>query len=284
MSSATTTGENGGKFVKAEHLAIDPPFELKCNKPNVTLKYAVVSFVSPENRIQQRFIHDANRFLYHDVNKQIIDTTTNLARNVNTEFDNLLEKKIKTYKSSKDQNYKMVAEILESCRQEVKLNEDEQVTKTLRTYKIDQDELHDRFETYKVQNAKELETEFTQKFGDETSVRGFKIRSAHDDENDAKAFAKKAHQSESVVNTFIAPFGYWVPWDPNADAVQDQDYMVKELNDLMAKKKLNEEQRDEYFQKRKQMMMDSTEKDNSKELKDTLHQRLQQLKEHRNKK
>lgn len=282
---SSPSAPNGGKFVKAEHLVIDPPFELKCHKPNVTLKYAVVSFVSPENRIQQRFLHDANRFLYHDVNKQIIDTTTNLARNVNTEFANLLEKKIKTYKSSKDPNYKMVAEVLESCRREINLNEDEQVTKTLRTYKVDQDELTDRFETYKVQNAKELESDFTQKYGEETSVRGFKVRSAHDDENEARAYAKKVHQSvESVVNTFVAPIGYWVPWDPTADAVQDQDYMVKDLNDLMAKKKLNEEQRDEYFQKRKQMMMDNTEKDNNKELKETLHQRLQQLKEHRSKK
>ena len=175
---------------KAEHLKIDPPVEIECKKPVFKQNWAVISFISPEDRIKQRFLYDANRFLYHDINKQIIDTTTNVVRNVNTSFNNLLEKKIASYKSSKDPTYKHVAEILDSVRKELPLNEDDQIDQTLRTYRIDQAELTDRFETYKVQNDKELEADFSKENGEEVNVRGFKVRGTFEKVEGARERAK----------------------------------------------------------------------------------------------
>src|SRR5438874_966975 len=113
---------NNGKVT--DYLKVDPPLIIDCKKNQMRQNWAVVSFVSPEDRIQQRFLYEANRFLYHDVNKQIVDTTTNLARNINTEFNKILEKKINSYKSSNELAYKAAADILDRVKQELQLNED----------------------------------------------------------------------------------------------------------------------------------------------------------------
>lgn len=264
---------------KAEHLAVDPPVVTTCQKPQFTQNWALASFVSPEERIKERFIFEANRFLYHDVNKQLMDTTSNLVKGINTDVNKILERKIDMCKSASDPIYKTVATLLDEARKELQLSEDEQVEKTLRTYRIDQDELLDRFETYKARSHKELEAEFEKTHGATTSVRGFKVRGTYEDLVEAKAWAKKVREEiEPFVHTFIFPVGYWVPFDPVADAVQDQEYMVPELNDLMAQKKKNAEQRDEFFAKRKQMMMDDAEKDKNKVLRERLEQKLKEKK------
>ena len=39
----------------------------------------------------------------------------------------------------------------------------------------------------------------------------------------------------------------WVPWDPNPDVAQDQEYMLDELNNLMGQYKENVESVKEVF-------------------------------------
>jgi hypothetical protein len=267
---------------KAEHLTVDPEIVIQCDKPTMTQKYALVSFVSPDDRIKQRFMYEANRFLFHDVNKQIMDTTTNLVKMVNANFAKILDNKIESYKSAKDPVYKAAVEILEKTKQDFLLNEDEQVANTLRTYKIDQEELTDRFDAYKTLNNADLEKEFNLQFGKEPSVRGFKFRGAFENIDEARKRVSYLHKEvESFAHTFIVPPGHWVPWDPNADAVQDQEYMVPELNTLVGERKKNSEQKDEFFAKRKQMMMESTDQTQRKILEDKLKQRIKEQQEQR---
>jgi hypothetical protein len=273
------------KLIKAEHLKIDPPIVIKCDKREMIQKHAVMSFVAPMDRIKMRFMFEANRFLYHDVNKQIIDTTINVTRDVNTAFKTLLEKKIATYKTSSDPIYKASAELLESTMKELQLNEDEQCTKVLRAYKQDQQELLDRFETYKIQNDKVLEADFNEKYTDQTSVMGFKFRGAYEDYDVAcKQVEFLQKNVEPHIHTFVAPAGYWCPFNPNADAVQNQEYMVPELNRVVGGEKQNAEQREEFFAKRKQMMIDDVDQTHNKELHNKLRQRLQEQKQQRTRK
>lgn len=258
-----------------DYLKVDPPLIINCTKPQMTQSWAVVSFLSPEERIKQRFAFEANRFLYNDVNKQIMDTTTNIVRDTNTEFQQLIEKKINSYKTSSDSIYQAAANILENVAKELMLDEDDSVNKVLRKYRIDQQEILDRFEVYKTLNNKELEADFNKEFTSETSVRGFKIRGAYEELADAQARAKEARDKfEPAVHSFAVPVGYWCPWDPNADSVQDQDYMLPELNDLMGKYQRNVEQRNDFFQKRQQMMMENANDSKDKQLREKLKQRL----------
>lgn len=260
---------------KEDHLKEDAPVVLDVRKKDqITLEWAVGSFISPEDRIKQRFLFESSKFLYHDVNKQIMDTTVNIARNINNEFNQVLEKKVASYQSSNSEVYKAAAELLSAISKELNLNEDDQVNKVLRKYRIEHDELADRFEVYKRINSGELEAEFNQKYTDETSVRGFKCRGAFPSQEQARKHAKEARASEPGVHSFIYPVGKWVPWDPDADAVQDEDYMLPELNDMMGRYKRNAEQRNEFFAKRQQLMMDESNESKAKKHKEALEQKL----------
>jgi hypothetical protein len=68
--------------------------------------------------------------------------------------------------------------------------------------------------------------------------------------------------------------GYWLPWNPNADAIQDQDYMLPELNDLMEKYQRNVEQRNEFFDKNKRSQMENSKTGRNEQLRERLRQRL----------
>jgi len=81
---------------------VDPALLVECGKPIREQKWAVVSFISPEDRIKQRTIYEMNRFLYHDVNKQIMDTTINTVKNTNEEFKKILQKNLQSYKFISD--------------------------------------------------------------------------------------------------------------------------------------------------------------------------------------
>lgn len=273
--------------IAAKSLIIDPPLVVDCAKLQMKQNWAIISFISPEDRIKCRFIYEANRFLYTDVNKQLADTTINLTRNINIAFRKNLESKVSKYKSSDDPTYQATAELLSKVMDEIVLNEEEEMTRCLRSYKLDQQELLDRFEVYKTQNTKELESDFNLQFGSETSIRGVKVRGVFEDLADARKQAEKLrNEYEPNIHAFVIPVGYWCPWDPSADAIQDQQHMVPELNDLMEKYNRNVEERNQFYEKRKQMLMESASASNQQnnELHDRLKQRLAEKKNQRNKK
>lgn len=265
-----------------DYLKIDPPLITKCDKPEMKQSWAVVSFISPEEIIQQRFFFEANKFLYNDINKQIMSTTSNIVKNINATLIKSIENKINSYKSSENPVYQAAANLLEEINSELLLDEDDQINKVIRTYKIDQQELTDRFLVYKNQNSQELEADFNKKIKDLTSVRGLKIRGVFEELSEAQNRAKFVRDKlESGIHAFVVPVGYWCPWDPSADSIQDQDYMIPQLNDLMGKYQRNVEQRNEFFQKRQQMMMDDAQETKEQNLKEKIKQKLAEKKKQR---
>jgi hypothetical protein len=233
---------------KTAHLVVDPPFIYECKKPEFLQQYALVSFVSPEDNIQKRFFYSANKFLYHDVNSKIIENGNRVAMNLNSKISNILVKKIETYESSEEPQYQLVNAILKECLTSISLDVEEEANKFMEIYRIDQTEIEDKFETYLVQNKLQLDTEINNLLNKETSVRGFKIRGVFEDLEYAKRKAKElVTMNETFINIFVAPVGHWVPYDPNPDAIEDQEYMISELDNLMKEKKKNQEKREEFF-------------------------------------
>src|SRR5258706_5012724 len=101
-----------------DNLKVDPELVVNCRSGQMKQKWTIVSFISPEDRIKQRFFYEANRFLYYDVNKQIVDTTINLTKNINSELINLLDQKIQSYQSSNEESYHIAMKILQQTRQD----------------------------------------------------------------------------------------------------------------------------------------------------------------------
>ena len=74
----------------------------------------------------------------------------------------------------------------------------------------------------------------------------------YDTKNEADIRARVLQKLDRSHHVFVAPVGYWLPWDPSADAVKDQVYQEEQLNELMRNYKVNEVKRDQYYQEQKE--------------------------------
>lgn len=266
-----------------DYLKQDPPVIIETDKPTYEQKWAVMSFISPEDQIKQRFIIESNEFLYNDINKQLIDTTTNIVRNTNQRLLDNLQTQLTKLSTSNEELYKQVSQLLTTVQQSLILDEDVEVAKVMRTYKLDKQDITDRFELYKTENQKELDNMVNQQLDNRSSVCGVKVRGCYEDLEKARARAKQMRDEvEPAIHAFVAPVGYWCPWDPSADSIQDQDYMNKELNNLMEQKLRNAQQRDEFFKKRKDMLQKQSEVSKEEQLKQKLKEKLKLQQQKRN--
>ena len=113
----------------------------------------------------------------------------------------------------------------------------------------------DIWEQYKVFVLKEestLEQKFYEANKFQTSIRGIKVRGVYDTEQEARIRCQVLQRIDKAHNVFVAPIGYWVPWDPSPDRIEDQVYQEKQLNELMKHYNENEKKRDAYYQQQKE--------------------------------
>ena len=66
---------------------------------------------------------------------------------------------------------------------------------------------------------------------------------------------------EPNFHVFIGQVGYWLPWDPEADRVQDEVYLNSQLNDMMGKYKENEVNKDMFYADQKLDKMKAAKED-----------------------
>ena len=261
-------------------LIVDPSLEVSCPDGTMKQNFGVISFISPEDRIKQRFFFTANKFLYYNVNKQLADSTTQIARDTNTKMNDIFERNIEHYKSSTDPAYGLVADALKKIQSELALNEEKTVSSALRQYRINHDELISQFDHYRDSNEKEISVEFNSKYDKGTSIRGFKVRGVYEDIQDAKtrgAFCR--NNIEQGVHTYVFPIGRWCPWDPSPDAIADSDYMVDQLNEMMHKYNENVEQKNEFFQQHQRKLIETGEEEREKSKREQLKASLKSQRE-----
>ena len=113
---------------------------------------------------------------------------------------------------------------------------------------INADEFDTKYEDYISLNTEEIEADFHKESGFQTSMRGVKIRGVYNTYDEATQRAKILQSSDRDFHVFVGQVGYWLPWDPNADNIAEQEYMEKELNELMRNYKSNQLQRDMFYQ------------------------------------
>ena len=103
-----------------------------------------------------------------------------------------------------------------------------------------------------------LQKDFDKENDMKTNVRGVKIRGVFQTEEEARRRAKTLQTRDSSFNVFVGPVGYWLPWDPCADHVQDEEFMNEQLNEMIKKYKENELNKDMlYEQEKREKMKDS---------------------------
>jgi hypothetical protein len=96
-----------------------------------------------------------------------------------------------------------------------------------------------------------LEEKFHKEHAYQTTVRGLKVRGTYNSQHEADIRARVLQKLDRGHHVFVAPVGYWLPWDPSEDAIADQVYQEEQLNELMKNYKQNESKRDTFYEEQK---------------------------------
>lgn len=109
------------------------------------------------------------------------------------------------------------------------------------------DEFESKFDDFVTVNETLLDEEFHKEVGFKTSVRGVKVRGVYSTYDEAAKRAAQLQRADRAFHVYVGQVGYWLPWDPTADNIADQQYLEKELNELMQNYKSNQVQRDLFY-------------------------------------
>jgi hypothetical protein len=205
---------------------------LEVDKPIPGQNYACMSFVSPD-----KILKDKELFLFNKFMNQRCGEWEKKIDEITKDSSDELRTKIKT-------------ELCDVLTTELKF--------TL-------DQFKGKYEDFKYKYGEELDKSFTRIAGAQTSVRGVKIRGVYDSYQDAERRAKDLQRRDRSFHVFVGQVGYWLPWDPDADKIEDEEYLEDGLNTLMKEYRKNEVSRDIFYEEQKREKMKD---DVSKEIED----------------
>ena len=102
---------------------------------------------------------------------------------------------------------------------------------------------------YKHRDALQKDFDKENKF--KTNIRGLKVRGVYRTEDEARKRAKSLQLKDSSFNVFVAPVGYWLPWNPCPDGIDDEEFLNEQLNEMIKKYKENEVNKDILYEEEK---------------------------------
>ncbi len=105
----------------------------------------------------------------------------------------------------------------------------------------------EEYEKFCFNERQNLEEEFNKLNDYRSSTRGVKIRGVYESYREAEVRAQVLQKINNSHNVFVGQVGYWLPWDPNADNIENQEYANDELNDLMKSYKENQSKKDQHY-------------------------------------
>ena len=181
--------------------------------------FCCISFLSPEEVIKNKEMYMFHRFMtqrYGEWDKTIDD----VLKKSEDKLKNKIEKELK-----------------EKLRLELKY-----------TY----DQFKSKFDDFTYKFHDQLEKDFNEKNEFRTSIRGVKVRGVFETQKEAEIKAKQLQKRDRTFHVFVGSVGQWLPWDPCADRVQNEEYLENELNELMKEYKKNEINKDLFYEEQKQ--------------------------------
>ena len=201
---------------------------LDVDKPIPGQNYTCISFVSPDEIMKQKELFLFNKYMNQRCG----------------ELENSVSEVIK--KCSDELKNKIERDIVEKLRLEMKY-----------TYT----EFKSKYDDFKYKYSDELTAAFEKVSDKKTSIRGVKVRGCYDSYDQAERRAKDLQRTDRSFHVFVGQVGYWLPWDPNADQVQDEEYLEGELNTLMKEYKKNEINRDIFYEDQKREKLKDAERE-----------------------
>jgi len=97
----------------------------------------------------------------------------------------------------------------------------------------------------------ELQKDYDKKVDFKNNIRGVKVRGVYSTRDEADNRAKKLQKVDSDFHVFVGQVGYWLPWDPCADKIENESFLNDELNTMMEKYKENNINKDIFYEEEK---------------------------------
>ena len=199
---------------------------LDVDKPITGQNFYCVSFVSPDKILEQK-----DKFMFYHYEKA-------LNKKISTMLDEGL---VSLIDKSEDGNVD-VSDVIA-----LKKN----VSKTCEEYDLTFEQFKDKFEDFKFSNEEKIGEVFDKANNFKTSVRGVKVRGVYDTKREADVRASVLQRQDPLFDVFVGQMGYWCPWDPNPQKIDDIEYMNNDLNKLVKEYKSNEAKKDMFYQEQK---------------------------------
>ena len=139
-----------------------------------------------------------------------------------------------------------------------KLIEDKKIYtfyKFLKSHDSNYDKTFEQFKEdyfyYGEENEEEIQGEFDVLSDFKTSVRGVKVRGVYDNLRAANIRAKVLQKIDNSFHVFVGQVGFWLPWDPCANNIEEQEYLEEDLNKLVKEYDKNKTKKDMFYQEQK---------------------------------
>jgi hypothetical protein len=207
-----------------------------------TQRYAVISFLSPENIIKQKTEFYNEEFI------QWLDYDWKI-------------KGLEHFMAFLSKKYSVKVDDLMKDMQEFAKVHNEEIKKT---------DVHEQYQVFLLKNEKELESRFSEKVEFRTNVRGVKVRRVFANLEECQTYAKVLQRKYPRDNLYIGKVGCWLPWDPSEHLMPEVEYAEKELNELMRKYKENEVNKEIFFEEEKQAKIKAQKEENERRKKQAL--------------
>lgn len=188
--------------------------------------YVCLSFVSPE-----KVITDKQEYYFHNFFNQKVK---NYEAFINNKIVEIVDKSL--------DNSVDISKV-------VKLKKD--VSKMLKEDFYDLNQFKSKYEDYKFKEHKRLDNEYDNEHDFKTSVRGLKVRGVYESRKQADIRAKVLQRMDQTFDVFVGQVGYWLPWDPDSNKIENQEYLNNDLNELVRGYKENEAKKDIFFEEEK---------------------------------
>ena len=137
-------------------------------------------------------------------------------------------------------------------------------------------EFKEEFNFFTEDEEEKIQDDFDKIVDYQTNVRGVKVRGVYDNLRAANVRAKVLQKLDRSFHVYVGQVGYWLPWDPTANNVEDQEYAEPELNRLVKEYKENETKKDMFYEEQKrEKQKEALEK--SLKLKEQQKQEMEQI-------
>ena len=117
--------------------------------------------------------------------------------------------------------------------------------------KLEFNKVYEEYKDFTYKYNDNLQKDFDEQNKFQTNIRGIKVRGVYETKESAEKRAKKLQTLDADFHVFVGQVGFWLPWDPNADKIEDETYINSQLNDMMEKYKENTINKDIFYEEEK---------------------------------